>query len=164
MPTSATGNRRWSSDAGVTLVEVMTALLIIALMAGAVLLLAPGPDRKTRIEAERLAARAVMASEESIIVNRTTALVVTVEGYGFERLEENGWAPARVGSPLGFRPWPSFLDARVEESGGDAGDPRVVRFDPQGGSTPASVVLSGAGARWRVEIDGQGGVNVERAP
>lgn len=162
MQTLATGNKTFAPDAGVTLVEVMTALLIISLMAGAVLLMAPGPDRKTRQEAERLGARAAMASEESIIVNRTLALVVTNEGYGFERLEETGWTPARVGTPLGFRSWPTALDARIEGTSAERGDARIARFDPQGGATPASVVLSGSGARWRVSIDGQGAVDVEQ--
>lgn len=159
---SATGNKRLAPDAGVTLVEAMMALMIVAMAAGAVILLAPGPDSKVREEAERLAARAVLASEESIIANRTTALVVTADGYGFERLEENGWAPAPHGSPLAFRRWPDGFEARVE-SGGDENDPRVARFDALGGATPASLVVTGAGAQWRVEVDGQGGVNVEPA-
>lgn len=163
MPISAIGNNRLPRDAGVTLVEALTALMIVAMMAGAVILLAPGPDRKTRDEAERLAARIVMASEESIVVNRTLALVVTHEGYGFERLEENGWAPAEPRSPLGFRAWPGELDVRVDQRLGDEDDPRIARFDAMGVATPASLVLSGAGARWRVVIDGEGEVDVARA-
>ncbi|MEZ5995735.1 MAG: GspH/FimT family pseudopilin [Hyphomonadaceae bacterium] len=163
MPISATGNNKLARDAGVTLVEALMALMVVGMMAGAVILLAPGPDWKTRQEAQRMAARAVMASEESIVVNRTTALVVTSDGYGFERLEENGWAPADARSPLGFRAWPEGLDVRVEQSASGEGDDRVARFDALGGATPARIVLAGAGARWRVAIDGQGGVNVERA-
>jgi len=162
MPISATGNRL-PRDAGVTLVEALTALMIVGLMAGAVMLLAPGPDRDVRQEAERFAARALLASEESIIVNRTIALVVTHEGYGFERLENNGWSPAEHGSPLGFRAWPSNIEARVEESTAASDDPRVARFDAVGNVTPARVVMSGAGARWRVTIEGTGEVDVARA-
>lgn len=160
MATSATGNRRLPRDAGVTLVEAMVALMIVGLMAGAVVLLAPGPGQKTRQAAEQLAARMTLASEESVIANRPLALVVTHEGYGFERLEPNGWFPAEHGSPLGFRAWPSDVEARVE-----AGDeaPRIARFDALGGSTPAQVIVSGAGARWRVSLDGQGGVDVAPA-
>jgi general secretion pathway protein H len=162
MPTSAIGNRL-PRDAGVTLVEAMTALMIVGLMAGAVVMAAPGPDRKVRQEVERFAARAVLASEESIIANRTIALVVTHEGYGFERLEDNGWFPAEHRSPLGFRAWPNGLEARVEESTTAPSDPRVVRFDAVGNATPASIVMSGAGARWRVVVQGTGQVDVARA-
>lgn len=164
MPISATGNNtRLPRDAGVTLVEAMVALVVIGLAVGVVLLLAPGPDRATREAAERLAARAIMAGDESIIVNRTMALVVTPEGYGFERLEDNGWAPAAFGSPLAFRDWPENVEARVEQTSAETGDARVARFDAFGGATPASIVISGSGARWRVRIDGQGEVHVAQA-
>lgn len=161
--TSAIGNKRFAPDAGVSLVEAMVALMILGLIAGAVFLMAPGADSKVRDEAERLAARVVFASEESIIVNRPLSLVVTVEGYGFERLEETGWQPAEHGSPLGFRAWPSGIDVRVEAPDAAAGDARVARFDSIGGATPAALVLSGSGTRWRVAIDGDGEVDIAPA-
>jgi len=163
MRTSVTGNRRPPRDAGFSLVEAMTAMMIVGLMAGAVLLLAPGADNKTRTEAERMAARIAAASEESILVNRPMSLVATHEGYGFEKLESAGWAPAAPNSPLGFRVWPDNLDIRVEQSSAAEDDRRVVRFDTLGGATPASIILEGAGARWRVSVDGQGGAHVTRA-
>lgn len=163
MPISATGSKRFANDAGVTLVEAMVALMIVGLMAGAVVLMAPGPGRETREEADRLAARIVMAGEESIVLNRTMALVATEEGYGFERLESDGWVEAEHGTALGFRAWPSGLDVRIEETEAQGEDPRVVRFDALGETTPARIVISGAGVRWRVSIDGQGEVNVAPA-
>ncbi len=161
-PTLATGSSRFRSDAGVSLVEAMVALMIVGLMAGAVVLLAPGPARESQTEAERLAARIVLAGEESIIANRPLSLVVTQEGYGFERLEPNGWFPAEHGSPLGFHAWPNDLDVVVEKPDGTGDDTRIARFDAIGGATPAAIVLSGSGTRWRVAIDGQGEVNVAR--
>jgi general secretion pathway protein H len=163
MPTSAIGNRFAARDAGVSLVETLSALAIIALVASVVLLAAPGPDRTTRDAAERLAARLAAASEESIVRNRPVALVVTNEGYGFARLEENGWVQIEAASPLTFRAWPEGVTYRVDSASTDsvqreAG--RVVRFDAMGGATPTRIVLSGAGARFRVEIDGQGAVHV----
>jgi hypothetical protein len=126
------------------------------------MLMAPGPDREVREEAQRLAARAMLASEESVIANRTIALVITNEGYAFERLEENGWAPAEYSSPLGFRAWPNGLEARVQETGAAPGDTHIARFDAVGNATPATIVMSGAGARWRVEIEGTGEVGLTR--
>lgn len=160
MLTSVTGNRPLPRDAGVTLVEAMVALMIIGLIVGAVVLLAPGPDSKTRLAAEQLAARMLLAGEESVIANRPLALVVTHEGYGFERLEENGWFPAEHGSPLGFRAWPAGLDIRVEPPADDA---KVARFDALGGATPVDIVMRGSAVRWRVSLDGQGEVDVARA-
>ncbi|MBY0562957.1 MAG: GspH/FimT family pseudopilin [Hyphomonadaceae bacterium] len=163
MATSATGSKRLARDAGVSLVEAMVALMIIGLIVGAVVLLAPGPGRETRTEAERLAARIAFAREESVIVNRTIALNLTPEGYGFERLESNGWAPAEHGSPLGFRAWPAALDVRVEQSASEAQDARIARFDALGGATPVSVIFDGSGARWRVAVTAEGEVDVALA-
>jgi type II secretion system protein H len=159
-PISATGNSRLKADAGVSLVEAMTALMIVGLMVGAVMLLAPGPDSKTRAEAERLAARLVLAGEESVIVNRPLSLVMNSEGYGFERLEDGGWFPAEHNSTLGFRAWPADVDVAIVEPDGADADGRIARFDALGGATPVAVVISGSGARWRVSIDAGGGVNV----
>jgi general secretion pathway protein H len=135
----------------------------VALMASAVLLAVPGPDRATRNAAEGLAARLAMASEESIVRNRPVALVVTHEGYGFARLEERGWMRIETASPLAFRAWPDGVAYRVESASVDTAQReagRVVRFDAMGGATPARIVLSGSGARFSVEIDGQGGTHV----
>jgi type II secretion system protein H len=159
MAISATGNKRLAPDAGVSLVEAMVALLIVSLVVGVVMLLAPGTDRHARLAAEQLAARIALASEESVIVNRSLSLIVTEEGYGFERLEDNGWFPAEQRSPLGFRAWDADLQVRVEPA---ADDPRVARFDPLGGATATNIILDQAGARWRVRLNEAGEVDVQR--
>lgn len=163
MPILAIGNRRFASDAGVTLVEAMVALMIVGLMVGAVVLMAPGPEAKIREEADRLAARIVLAGEESIILNRSMSLVVTGDGYGFERLESAGWIEVEPNSPLGFRAWPTDIDVEVEQSQAGPDDPRVARFDALGEAAPTRILISGPAARWRVSVDGQGGVDVARA-
>lgn len=160
MATLATGNKRLPADAGVSLVEAMVALLVISLSVGVVLLVMPGGDRAGRDTAERLAAQIVLAGEESVIANRPLSLVVTSEGYGFERLDEAGWTPVPANSPLGFRVWPDGLDARIPE---DIEAGRVTRFDPLGGADAASILLEQGGAVWRVEIAESGEVDVEQA-
>jgi type II secretion system protein H len=165
MPISATG-RTERADSGYTLVEALTTLVIVGLVASAVMILAPGPDRTTGRFAEAMAARIAAASEESIIVNRPVGLFITDEGYGFARLEAAGWRRSTPASPLAFRPWPEGVAASVENAGAEdpaRADGLVARFDALGGATPARIVLSGDGVRWIVEIDGQGRAHVERA-
>jgi general secretion pathway protein H len=159
MPISAVGNRR---DAGFTLVEALTTLMVIGLVAGAVMLAIPGPDRETRAFAERFAARLALAGEESVIVNRPVALVMNAQGYGFAKLDETGWEDMSAGSPLSFRPWPRNLEARVEAAEDREGE-QAVRFDPIGSATPARIVLAAPGSAWRVDVDGQGRAHVARA-
>lgn len=151
-------------DAGFSLVEAMVALMIIGLMTGAVMLLMPGRDGAARAAVERFATRVAYASDASIMLNRPVALVVRPEGYGFARLEEDGWFNLEHGGALAFRAWPDDIDYRIEQPAADEiVDGRVARFDALGGATPASIVLSGGGARWRVRIDGQGLAHVARA-
>ncbi|MDX2235199.1 MAG: GspH/FimT family pseudopilin [Hyphomonadaceae bacterium] len=165
MPISATGDLR-TADAGYTLLEALATLMIVGLLSTAVLLSSPGPERRTRDAAEQLAARLALASDESILLNRPVALVVNAEGYGFARLQDDGWRRIETRSPLIFRPWPNGIEYRVEGADG-AGQPggtdgRVLRFDPLGGATPARIVLSGAGARYEIAVSAQGETSVIR--
>ncbi len=162
MPTSATGNRRLRGDAGVTLIESMMALMVVSLMAGAVMLATSGRDHVARVEAERLAARMTLAGEEGVIANRTIALVVTSEGYGFERFEDGRWLAADLGSPLAFRAWPEGVVAQVEEAELDGEGGRVASFDALGAATPVAVVLSKNGVQWRAAVSPEGRVDVTR--
>src|SRR5690606_26596161 len=93
-------------SAGFTLVEVMTTLAVLGLVAGAVMLAAPGADTRVHGGVERLAARLKLASDQSVLLNRDIALVATPEGYHFEKLEEDGWRRIENAGSLGFRAWP----------------------------------------------------------
>jgi general secretion pathway protein H len=161
---SATGNRRLDSSAGVTLVETMVALFIVGLVAGAALILMPGPDRTQHEAARRLAARLAQASDASVMLNRRIALVATHEGYGFERLEENGWVRIGDRDALAFSAWPRGVALRPREGELPAGD-RLAVFDPVGGASPARIALGdeNGDGEWMVEIDSAGAIHVDRA-
>lgn len=163
MPISAIGKPRTPRDAGFTLVEALTTLAVIALMAGAVVIMTPGPGRKTHAFAEQFAARVAMASDESVISNNVLALVVREDGFGFSRLYEDGWRVIDHSSPLAFRPWPAEIDYTLESTAIESEDGRIARFDALGAATPAVIVLAGDGARWRIAIDGQGRAHVTSA-
>ncbi len=170
MPTLATGSRPLlAGDNGYTLVEAMATILIVAMLSSAVLLATPGRERRTRDAAELLATRLALASDESILVNRPVALIVNDEGYGFARLQDDGWRRIETRSPLIFRAWPDGLEHRVEVHGAAGQDVaarndggRVIRFDALGGATPAQITLSGTGVRFDVDVDGQGRASVVR--
>ncbi len=133
--------------------------------AGAVVLMASGRVEGARVEAERLAARIGLASEESVIANRPLALVVSDEGAGFERFDDGRWAPIEHGAPLAFRPWPAGMEAAIVRSAFEVEENRgrVTRFDVLGGADAAELVLSQNGARWRVRISEGGQADVARA-
>ena len=153
--------RRARRDAGFTLVEALVTLFILALMAGAVVMLTPGEAQKTRQFVAEFADRMALASEESIVINRSHALILTPDGYGYQRLENTGWQAMERGSPLSFRPWPSYVSYRLEGAAVDEDSGRVARFDSMGGSTPTRIEIDGPGSRWMVALGGQGRAHVE---
>lgn len=146
-------------EAGFTLVEVMTTLAIIGLVAGAVVLAAPGPDMRLRSDVERLAARLKLASDQSVLINRDIAMVSTAEGYHFEKLDEEGWRRIENIEPLGFHPWPGDRAPQVK----DGGEERLTEFDPIGGADPVTLTFGEPNPFWRVEIDEAGAIHVDRA-
>lgn len=160
MPTSARPSKPGpSSQAGFTLVEVMTALLIGSMLIGAVMLLWPGENMILRSTAERFAARIAAASDESVLSNRQIAVVVTSEGYGFDRREPTGWRRIDDNSPLAFQSWPAATDARIEKpvEPNQPGN-RIAILDPLGGASPMRIVIGGT-VRWAVEINEKGVVH-----
>lgn len=163
MPTSVRPSNTTAQDAGFTLVEVMTALLIASMLAGAVLLLWPGENMTVRSAAERLAARISAAADESVLSNRQIALVVTSYGYGFDRRELDGWRRMEGVSPLAFQSWPEATHAEIQKPA-EAEQPgdRIAFLDPLGGATPMRLIL-GDTVKWVVEIDERGAVHANPA-
>ena len=159
MQTSSTLDSR-SASAGFTLVEVMATLAIVALVASSVLLMSPGADSRLRSALESMATRIDLASDQSILMNRQLALVATSEGYHFERLDEDGWQRLETVPSLGFQPWPASGAPEIEDVSDATTTHRLARFDPLGGATPIRLRF---GEGWRVEIDQEGAVRVERA-
>jgi general secretion pathway protein H len=151
-----------NSEAGFTLVETLVALMVLALMAGMVLFAAPGPERQMQTFAMRFAAIVARGAEESVTTSRSIALVLDDRGFGFARREEQGWIAVAPGGPLSFRAWPEGVQVSVEgESGADG---RVTVFDTLGNATPAQIRLTKADISWRVSVNGEGSIDVARAP
>lgn len=162
MPISATGNRP-ARDAAFTLVEALIAIGVIALMAGLVLLSTPGPEQRLVNTAERFAAFVARGGEDSVMTNRTLALRVTDEGYGFQERSDEGWRALASDHPLAFRPWPSGTSVRIARADGAESEHATI-FDVLGEADPVAITLSQAGAAVRVAVNDQGGVDVAPAP
>jgi len=157
MRMSPSANR--SREAGFSLVEVMTTLAVIGLVAGAVVLAAPGPDMRLRNEVERFAAQLKFASDQSVLTNRDIAVAATAEGYHFEKLDEAGWRRIENIEPLGFHPWPGGRAPQVK--GG--GEEYLAEFDSFGGADPVVLLFGEPIPQWRVAIDEAGAIHVDRA-
>ena len=137
-----------SREAGLTLVEMLIVLAIMAVMAGAVALsIGTGGGRTTEAEARRLASRLELAGDEAMVTGRTIGFAWDRNSYRFVEWKAGRWqdesAPAL--EPHGL---PAGLAIEGEGKG-----PIVVGAD--GGGNPIALRLaSDKGSNWTVAFDG----------
>jgi general secretion pathway protein H len=140
---------------GFSLVEMMVVLMVMGLLASVAVLTLPGDERKLRGEAERFAARALAARDEAIVGARPISMVVSDQGYYFERRSEGQWQ-AMPGRGFDLTPWDEATNVNV-------GRQRVV-FDSLGlASTDAEVRLARGDKALTVQIrrDGKVALNAQ---
>jgi len=133
---------------GMTLVEILVVLAIVGVMAGVVTLGVGLGDRGLGVESEanRLADRLRLASDEVLTTRRPLELAFDAEGYGFVR--GDGQAD-RVVDALAER---HRLPEGVRMTGLGVSSP--VTIDPDGAQPVAAFGLARGDRRWRVEFDG----------
>lgn len=166
MPISATGNRIIAlraigvsrrGEAGFTLTELMVVLVMIGLLASAVVFVLPDPRGRLIDAGESFAARARAAQQAAIAEMADTALWVSPAGYGFERRQDDAWAP--IGQPpFEDRQWPE--DTTVEIAQQDGERTRII-FDATGLNGPLDVTLTRDAETVGVAIGADGTIRVE---
>lgn len=135
---------------GFTLIELMTVVAIIGVVAGAAVLAIPDPRGALADEAEKLAGRASAARDLSIMEARDTRILVTGSGYAFERQERGTWIKF---AEKPFRP--------EEFQPGTSATPATITFDSAGlADETQRVVLTRDGVRSTVLIDAGGRIHV----
>jgi general secretion pathway protein H len=144
---------RRQRDAGLSLVEVLVVLALVAVMSSVTVLGLGALDRGSSGEAEamRLADRLRLAADEALVAAAPLALVWDERGYRFL-----AWNPAdarwRPSMPrdLGRRhALPAPL--RLSREGRDDGPVTIAPDLPQ---PPSFLRIAGGGATWRVAFDG----------
>jgi len=134
---------RTARNAGFTLLEMMAVMMIIALIAGLAVTMAPGTGRP-RLEAVALQTAALFRRERLGAILTARDRVVSVDGESRAFVGDGG---DRVAIPR---------DVLVDILGVDAqwsGRQVVVRFLPDGASSGTVVKLSHAGAAYEVWVN-----------
>jgi general secretion pathway protein H len=150
---------------GFTLIEVLVALVIMAVLAGVMVLSLSGLDpRRAEREAERLAALLTLACEQAELAGRELGVHLAASGYGFSLADGREW----LGFAAGHRFRTRSLDAVTLQVPGLAlpalpdfdEDPQAVCFP--GGELSALDVRLRHGervlARVRTGADGAPGI------
>ncbi|MDZ4760811.1 MAG: prepilin-type N-terminal cleavage/methylation domain-containing protein [Alphaproteobacteria bacterium] len=151
---------RMDGQAGLTLVEVIVALAIVALMTGVAAISVGGSDRGGSAEAEalRLSARLGLAVDVALIEGQDVVLRWDERGYEF--ITQAGDASSLVdGRPLGGR---RELVEGLDLAGSTPEGAVTIQGD--GSHAQASFVVRGRGAGWRVTFDGLNAVAERMSP
>jgi general secretion pathway protein H len=139
-------------------VEVMVALLAMALLTSAVLLSLPDAAPRPGDEAERLAGRLGHARETALTTNRSVEMTLAKEGYAFREQRRGVWVPLADG-PFAPAAWPEGLTVAVDGADGRS----AVRFDSTGAAEPATVRLTSPAGAAALVVDAQGEVRIDAA-
>ena len=138
---------------GFSLVEMMVVLMVMGLLAGVAVLTLPGDERKLRGEAERFAARTLAARDVAIVGARPISVVVSAQGYYFERRSDGRWQ-ALPGRGFDLTPWDNATTVST-------GRQRIV-FDSLGlASSEAAVRLDRGNQALVVQIRRDGKVTLD---
>ena len=128
-------------DSGFTLVEVIVALAILAVMAGLAVISLGAADRGLRAETEavRMAAQLRTASDRALLSGSSVALTWDDEGYAFGPPSNEALPGRRLPASV-----------RLE------GQPRSgrLRIDPAGSGAAAEWRIARGAEKWRVSFDG----------
>lgn len=137
---------------GFTLVELLVAITVMALLAVAVVLTLPPSGAGASDAAQRFAARVAGARDQAVLTGQPIGVWVSPSGYGFERLQEGAWQ-ALEQKPFRQEDWGRDVQAAAAVR---------VRFDNAGlPDRAAEVTVAEAGRQATVRIAANGDVAVQ---
>ena len=141
---------------GFSLVELLVALFIVGLLAGAAVLAMPDSQAQVRRDAESFAVRVSAARDEAITAATPVAVTVGPAGYYFEHRQGGAWQPME-GSGFAVTDWSQGVAAELPGEGN-----RRFYFDTLGlASEDVRLVLARGDVRHAVAIARDGSVRVE---
>lgn len=134
-------------DAGFSLIELLTALAVMSLAAGLVVMNSPGPTHRLADETDGLIRSLAAARDMALVENRTVAMEITETGYAVR-------VTRRLGPPdiQPVTPWRSGTSIAI----GDSRLPGLIVFDPVGLANAAELTLFNGGASESVLIETSG--------
>lgn len=136
-------------EAGLTLVEMLIVLAIVAVMAGAVSIGIGSVTRAPSAEAEahRLASRLQAAADDAMLGDRLVAFTVQENGYGFATVGSDGKLSPRTDEALGFHRLPGGMVVTLSVA------PPVI-LGSDGAGRPLAATIESGTQRWQVTYDG----------
>ncbi|WP_033921350.1 prepilin-type N-terminal cleavage/methylation domain-containing protein [Sphingomonas sp. 37zxx] len=140
---------RRAGEVGMTLIEMLIVLAIIAVAAGSVTLGIGAATRSPSAESEarRLAQRLQAAADDAMLGDTMVAFTALKSGYGFARFGAGGEMLPFEGDALGFHQLPGGMTMTLSLR------PPVV-LGPDGAGKPMTATVEAGSQRWVVLYDG----------
>jgi general secretion pathway protein H len=143
---------------GFTLVELMVAIMLMALIAAVVVLSAGEVGGGPKEPAMRFATRVAAARDQAILAGQPISAWVAPSGYGFDRFRNGHWERLKD-KPFDGADWPTGTSLSSDASA--EGRTRV-RFDSLGlPDSPVSFRLVRSGQAAQVRVFANGDVKVD---
>lgn len=167
-------DRQLTRQSGLTLLELLVVVAILALATTVAVFNAPPARSGAKAEAERFAARLVAGIEEAVMSGAPARVRMNPTGYAFERYDGEDWLEAGEGRLRPGRSLPAniVMSATAKEDSAKANDAgrastdgqktQWMSLDPIGVTDAYDVVFSDGRQSWTVSIDAAGKVRVSR--
>lgn len=120
-------------DAGFSLIEMMVALTIMALAAGAVIMTVGSPGGTLAAQTDRLIANLAAARDQALVANRTVSVEISEAGY--RTIVHSQIAPPTISEETA---WAEGISVTMPQSV----MPAMVTFDPVGLAVGAQIDLT----------------------
>lgn len=154
---------RLPTDAGISLIEILVGISILAIVAFAVTLSVQPSNDELREEAQRLAVRLDQAGREAIATGQPVGLAVDGEHYAFYRYVDGRWWALEDHPTLRARHLPDNIrldlrDGYTVPPQARAGVFPAFWFDPAGLSEPFRLQLESEGRAIELDRDQTGAI------
>jgi len=152
---------RASKEAGFTLVEILTVLVIIGLMSSIVILSIPTPKSALDKQAEQLTSQLNALAQDGLISGRVGAAGFTRDGYALFSYEDGDWAERHTSE------WTENYRIRLERASARIDLPKEITpsiiFQPTGLSTPFELTLSDRDVKYTLNTEGDGRIELVKS-
>lgn len=161
-----------NTQRGITLIELLVALVIVAVLSAAAVLAIPDfAARRGEVAAERVAALLGMACERAMVTGRDMGVVINTGSMGFGSFTQGVFTllPDDAAEPLRMRGMPAGFSLALRLDGHDIDLARDetsrarIACQANGELTPFELLLERDGApRWRITGTPSGRIERER--
>ena len=153
--------RHITKEAGFTLVEVLSVLVVIGLMSSVVILSIPQPKSGLERQAERLSVELNALAQDGLISGSVAAAGFSRDGYALYSFENSEWTE-RVSAEWQDRYRMTLTRASAKLDLPKTADP-IILFQPTGLSTPFEFTLSDRQTKYALTTTGNGSINLVKS-